>query len=99
MTINNCQEFALLLNNSPELSTIAIFKVFLGLMGGLNRGCKCNKEKRLKTMSGSYETVLLKKKENEYFLNEIQNILKDNDEDSITFMNNEKELFSLELNQ
>ena len=97
MTINNSQEFALLLNSNPKLSEIPIFRVFLGLMNGLNRGCKCNKEKRLKVLNGSYEASLLKKREDERFLNEIQNILKDNNEQSITFINNEKELFSLDL--
>lgn len=98
MTINNCGEFALLLNNSPELSEIPIFRVFLGLMSGLNRGCKCNKEKRLKTLDRAYEAALLKKKEDERFLNGIQRVLKDNNEQSITFINNEKEILSLELN-
>ena len=94
MTINNCGEFALLLNNSPELSEIPIFRVFLGL----NRGCKCNKEKRLKTLDRAYEAALLKKKEDERFSNGIQRVLKDNNEQSITFINNEKEILSLELN-
>jgi len=96
MTIKGPEEFTLLLNTS-ELGGIPIFKVFLGLMHGLNRGCKCNKEKRLKQLSLSYKTVLLKKKDDEFFQEKLKQFLIDNEEESIIFKHEEEEIFSLSL--
>lgn len=99
MTIEDSEDFTLLLNSSAKLSQIAIFRVFLGLAVGLNRGCKCNKEKRRKSLDLSYRTVLLKKKDSEAFRNGIKDVLADNNEQLITFYSNKEKLFSLDQHE
>ena len=98
MTINNGRDFALLLSDRPNLiSGITHFRVFMGLVNTLNRGCRCNRSKLAEQIEQSYKTVLLKKKDNELFQEEVKKLLSGNNEKSITFYYKEEEIFSFEI--
>mgnify|MGYP003660955278 CR=1 FL=1 len=98
MTVNNSRDFALLLSDRPNLiSRVVHFKIFMGLVNTLNRGCKCNRNKLAEQIELSYKTVLLKKKDSEIFQEEVKELLLGNNEKSITFYHKKEKIFSFEI--
>jgi len=97
MTISSPEDFATLLTERFALQDIIHFKVFMGLMSTLNRGCKCNKKQKYEQLEQAYKTTLLKNKDNELLKSELREFLNGNEEQSITFYLKEEEIFSFKL--
>jgi len=99
MTITNCYDFSLFLKETPQLMEFLHFRVFMDLMSGLNRSCKCNKKKRLKQIELAYKTTLSKKKDDDFFQKSTKEFLLNNNEEEIHFSSEGESIFSLNIHE
>lgn len=95
MKIENYEDFVRLVELLPDLLEFPLVQVIMTLRSGLNRGCKCNKEKKKKQLEQVYGNAIEKYKDKDFFKKILLEYLNEFDSAAIEFLTEKQTIFYL----
>tara|TARA_Y100000004_G_C8896450_1_gene404368 strand:+ start:908 stop:1201 length:294 start_codon:yes stop_codon:yes gene_type:complete len=97
MKISEAQNFIDIVSSYPNLMEFANIQVLMSLRSVLNRGCKCNKKKKLEQLEQVYKTTILKYKDNDYFNEIMLDYLNNHGDNEISFFSKGEIIASIKI--